>query len=203
LRCHAQGGDAKTEDVARVRWRLFPHERKLELLEQTDKTCRFRYGGLQVDLVCLEQRGGFAMKPQEIGKGPWAAWTPLLARSAPWSQGDFVHVATIVRPTGASGSVHLKALPNGAAAVLVEPDGRKALVWVVNLHRHWQQYQLDLPAGVTVHTYKRDVEMPPVPPGEPANTGLIGGESALWIIESDRQLNPEILLSGLRADDGR
>jgi hypothetical protein len=85
----------------------------------------------------------------------------------------------------------------------MEPDGRKAYVWVANLTRHYRQYLLDLPSGVKVRTYKRDVEMPPAPPGEPANTGLSGAESAVWILESEKPLDVQVLLGGLRAGKGR
>ncbi len=203
LRCHANGGDAATHDVARVRWRLSPQDRKLDILEQGENTLSFQYGGLRVDIVRLDQRGGFALKPDSITDAPRASWTPLLVRPAPWLQGDFANVSTVVRPAGAQGAVQVKALTNGAAAALLEPDGRKAFVWVANLHRQWQQYLLDVPPGVAVRAFKRDVEMPPVPPGEPANAGLLGGESAVWVLESGAPLEPKTLLDGIRAGKGR
>jgi len=173
------------------------------VLDQNEKTCRFRYGGLEVNLLCLDQRGGFTFKPEEIGEPPRAAWTPLLSRPAPWAKGDFVNVVTVVRPANAEGVVRVKALTHGAAAVLVEPGARKAFVWAANLHRQWQQYLLRLPAGAKVRTYKRDVEMPLVPPGEPANTGLLGGESAVWVLDSEAPLDPNVLDDGLASGKGR
>jgi hypothetical protein len=209
LRCHAAGGDPQIEDVARVRWRLAPAGRELEVLELTPQSCRFRYGGLEVVLLCLDEKGGFAFRPEEVsthtkkGVSVWSAWTPLLVRKAPWAAGDFVNVATIIRPVKSQAGVQVKALSHGAAAVLSNPGDRKVLVWTANLWRHWEQYMLDLPPGVKVRTAKRDVEMPPVPPGEPASVGLLGGESALWEIESDTSLDLHALLDKLRAGKGR
>ena len=161
-----------------MRWRLAPAGRELKVCELTPQSCRFRYGGLEVVLLCLDEKGGFAFRPEEIGKTPWSAWTPLLVRTAPWAAGDFVNVATIIRPVESQAAVRVKALSYGAAAVLSDPGDRKVRVWTANLWRHWEQYMLDLPPGVKVRTAKRDVEMPPVPPGEPASVGLLGGESA-------------------------
>ena len=201
LRCHASGGDAG--DVARVRWRISPAGRKLDILEQSERSLRFRYGRLRGDLLSLDPAGSFSFKPADVGEAPMAAWTPLLVRSAPWSTGDAVNVATIIRPDGAEGSIATMSLTHGAAAVLLEPDARKAYVWVVNLGRHLQQYMLNLPPGVTVRTYKRDVEMPPVPRGEPANTGLQGAEGAVWVLTSNTALDVRTLIAGLRAGKSR
>ncbi len=203
LRCVAPGGDARTKDTARVRWRLSPQGRKLDVIEQTASSLQFRYGGLQTKLVCLEQKGGFQFAPAEITEAPRAAWTPLLTRSAPWSSGDYLHVATIVQPANSSANLQIKPMKNGAAVAAVEPDGRKAYVWTVNLHRQLQQYMLDLPSNVTVSTYKRDVKLPGVPPGEPANAGLVGGESALWVLDAKSPLDPAQLLSGLKPGKSR
>ena len=197
---HYQGSGApNAQDIARVRWRLAPHGRKLQMIEQSATNLRFQYGGLRADLLCLDQKGGFSFQPAEITEAPREAWTPLLVRS----NGTLAQVATIVRPANAEGSVEVTSLPNGAAAVLLEPDRRKAYVWVVNLHRQMQQYLLDLPAGVKVSTYKRDVEMPTVPPGEPANAGLVGGEGVVWVIQSDAPLDARVLLKGLRGGKSR
>jgi len=203
LRCHASGGDANSKDTARIRWRLSPQGRKLEVVEQSETSLKFRYGGLSAEVRCLEQKGGFKFAAEEITEAPRAAWTPLLAHAAPWSSGDYLHVATIVRPAQSDAVVEIKTLKNGAALVALEPDGRKAFVWVVNLHRQLQQYLLDLPQGVKVSTYKRDLEMPLVPPGEPANAGLVGAESALWVLRSELKLDAGQLLTGLRAGKSR
>jgi hypothetical protein len=48
------------------------------------------------------------------------------ARRAQWSAGDYLHVATVVRPTRSEDSVRVKGLRNDGAAAAVEPDGRKA-----------------------------------------------------------------------------
>jgi hypothetical protein len=203
LRCHAPGGVLSAGDAARVRWRLAPAGRELEVAERAESSLRFRYGGLQTDLTCLEQRGGFAFAPAEITEAPRAAWTPLLVRPAPWSTGDFVNVATVIRPAHAQGDVHIRALRNGAVALALEPGGRKAYMWLVNLHREMQQYLMDLPAGVTLRSYKRDFEMSSVPPGEPANAGLMGAEGALWVVQSESPLKPQALLDAVRAGKSR
>jgi hypothetical protein len=203
LRCDADGGSADGKDTARVRWRLAPVGRKILVQEKTESACRFQYGGLQVNLERLDQRGGFAFATEEIGQPPQAALTPVLSRAAPWSRRDFAHVASVIRPAGTQGSVHLKALANGAAAVLLEPEGRKALVWVANLERHFQQFLLDVPGGATVATFKHGVEMPGVPPGEPANLGLLGSESGVWLIESKELIDPKALVERLRTGKGR
>jgi hypothetical protein len=195
--------NAQNGAVARVRWRLAPQGRKLQMIEQSATSLRFQYGGLRADLQCLDRKGGFSFQPDKITEAPREAWTPLLVRSAQPSAGAFAHVATIIRPAGAEGTAEVTALPNGAAAVLLEPDRRKAYVWVANLHRQLQQYLLDLPAGVKVDTYKRDVEMPSVPPGEPANAGLVGGEGAVWVIQSESPLDARALLKGLRGGKSR
>ena len=71
------------------------------------------------------------------------------------------------------------------------------------MHRQMQQYLLDLPTGVKVTTYKRDVVMPSVPPGEPANAGLVGGEGAVWVIQSESPLDAGALLKGVRGGKSR
>jgi hypothetical protein len=197
---HYQGaGQPDAQDIARVRWRLAPKGRKLQIVEQSATSLRFQYGGLRTDLVRLDTGTGFTFQPDNITEEPRQTWTPLLVRSG----GTSTQVATIIRPAGAEGTVEITGLPNGAAAVLLEPDRRKAYVWAVNLHRQLQQYLLDLPAGVNVTTYKRDVEMPSVPPGEPANAGLVGGEAVVWVIQSDTPLDAQSLLKKLRPGKSR
>ena len=97
----------------------------------------------------------------------------------------------------------MKSAGNGAAAVLLEPEGRKALVWVANLERHFQQFLLDVPPGATVTTFKHGLEMPGLPPGEPANLGLLGAESGVWLLESKASIDPAALLAGLRVGKRR
>ena len=48
-------------------------------------------------------------------------------------------------------------------------------------------------------TYKRDLEMPSVPLGQPANAGLAGWESAIWVIQAEVKMDAAQLLAGLRA----
>ena len=203
LRCDADGGKAEGKDVARIRWRLAPVGRKLLVAEQSESALRLQYGDLKVDLTRLDQRGGFAFSTPEIGQPPQAAQTPVLSRPGPWSRRDFVHVATVIRPAESDGSVCVKSLDNAAAAVLLEPGGRKAIVWVVNLERHYQQVLLDVPPGATIVAYKHCVEMPGIPPGEPANLGLQGSESGIWTLASPEPIDAKALLERLKSGKRR
>jgi hypothetical protein len=45
--------------------------------------------------------------------------------------------------------------------------------------------------------------MPRVPPGGNAFCSLLGGESAVWVIESPEPLDPASLLEGLHSGRGR
>jgi hypothetical protein len=201
LRCCTAGGNAG--DVARVRWRLSPESRKLKIAEQTETSVRFQYGRLQADLACFDQHGGAAFKPEKITEAPRQEWTPMLTRPAPWAAGDFINVSTVARPAGAAGSVTTRGFKNGGAAVLIEAGGRKAHVWVANLTRGTQHFLMDVPAGVDVTTYKRNVYLPPVPPGQPAHAGLAGGEAAIWVVESAQPINAEALMTGIRQSNTR
>ena len=127
----------------------------------------------------------------------------MLLHPAPWTAGSFVHVATVVRPASADGTVQVRAMRHGAVAALLEPDGRRAYVWAANLYRHVQQYTLDLPGGAAVWTYKRNVELPRVPKNQPANLGLQGGEAGLWVLESAVPLDAAALLAGVKAGKSR
>jgi hypothetical protein len=195
--------EPSAQQIARVRWRLSPHGRTLRTIELSPLSLRFQFGGLRADLACLDQSGGFSFQPEQITEAPRESWTPLLVRPAQRASGAFAHVATIVRPANTDGVAAVRSLPNGAAAVLLEPGQRKASVWVVNLHRQMQQYMLVLPKGVKVTTYKHNAEMPPVPSVEPANAGLVGGEGAVWVIESDSTLDAQALLSSVSAGKSR
>lgn len=205
LRYHGDGG---REGKVRVRWPLTPPGRELDLHEMNDERFTFTYGGLHVDLHRLAEAGGFTFGAEEISQPPHEAWTPMLVRDGKspetaWSTGNFVHVGTVIHPAGTEGEVHVKSLRNGAAALMLEPDRKKAFVWVVNLTRQWQGYTLELPEGVECRTYKRDVEMPPVPPGQPAYLGLPSVENGLWVLESETEMSPETLLNNLERKDGR
>jgi hypothetical protein len=129
--------------------------------------------------------------------------SPVLRRPAPWLAGDRVHVATDIHPAGSDGRVHFKALNEAAAALLLEPNRRKAFIWTASLVRHWRQHELEVPPGATVRLFKRDVEMPPVPPDSNAFCSLLGGESAVWVIESPTPLDPDNVLAGLHSGWGR
>jgi hypothetical protein len=214
MRCHKNGGDATGKDVARIRWRLSPDGRVFQQQEESDTVSNFRYGGLQVQLHRLAQEGGFrfasgpldysAFRFEKLkGERPYADTSPMLARPAPWSAGEYVYVATDISPAGSTGQVLFRPLYQGAAAMLVEPGGRRAYLWIVTLERFWRQYLWDLPAGVTARAYKwKHIEMPPVPSGEPANTGLLGGDGTVWVIESMQQVPAQAILDSLRAGKG-
>jgi hypothetical protein len=202
LACHTDGGNAG--DVARVRWRLSPADRELKVGSQTDKALRFEYGRLAGDLECLGDVGGCGFRPEKITEAPRAAWTPLLVKQAPWKKGDAMHVATVVRPANATGKVKVGSVTTGgvktgAVAVLLDAGGLKAHVWIVNLTRHQQNYLWTVPSGIAVRTYKRDVTMPPIPPGQPAHAGLIGGESLIWVLESAKPFDADALLAAVTA----
>jgi hypothetical protein len=203
LRCHADGGAAAGQDMARLRWRLSPQGRKLVPGERTETAWSFNYGELEVRLERLKEQGGFHFGEGKDEPAPRAAWYPTLERSGPWKSGDYVQVATVIHPAGSAGAVQVKALTHGAAAAMVEPGGRKAYVWVVNLSRHFQQQLMAVPAGATVRTYKRNVELPPVPPGKPAAAGLLGGEAAVWVVEAPTALTAGELLAAVSSGQGR
>jgi len=197
LRCHADGGSPETEDVARVVWPLAPTTRKLTEHSRDDSSLWLSYGSLDVQTVRLAEKGGF-----EYGVDTDAV-SPVLRRSAPWLAGDHVNVATHIHPAGSDGKVHFKALKEAAAALLLEPDRRKAYLWTASLVRHWRQHELKVPPGATVRLFKRDVEMPRVPPGSNAFCSLLGGESAVWVIESPVPLDPDSVFKGLHSGWGR
>ena len=114
-----------------------------------------------------------------------------------------MNAALVAAPAAAEGSVLLKTLPRAAAALLVEPDVRSALLWVANLDRHAQQFLLDIPPGAHIRLFRRSVEMPPVPEGEVALAYLSGAENGVWIVESPTRLDPEAILAALRVGKGR
>jgi hypothetical protein len=201
LLCNTSGGAAG--DMARIRCRLAPAARPLKIEEQSDVLWRFNYGGLSVRLARLEAKGEFSFRALDKEQPPLAEWTPGLAYNGPWLAGDFLHAGVVAAPASAEGSVVLKALPHGAAALLMEASQRKAFLWVANLDRHWQQYLLPVPAGASVKLFRKSVEMPPVPAGAVASAGLQGAENGVWVIESPTPLNSQAILAGLRAGKGR
>jgi hypothetical protein len=156
-----------------------------------------RYGALEVKSTRLAERGGFAFGVDDDGI------SPTLARPAPWSAGDYVNVATDIHPADSGGEVYFKPLVEAGAALLVEPGQRKAYLWTASLVRHWRQHALVVPDEASVRLYKRNVEMPPPPSGSKAYCSLMGGESAVWIIESKRPLDPARILQGLQSGWGR
>jgi hypothetical protein len=197
LDCHRDGGDPATDDAARVVWPLAPAGRTLTEHGRDDSSLRLSYGQMEIECLRLEEKGGFAFGVDSDGV------SPVLRQPAPWRAGHHVQVATHVRPAKSSGSVHFKKLNEAAAALLLEPDGRKAYLWTASLARHWRQHELKVPPQATVRLFKRDVEMPKVPPGSNAFCSLLGGESAVWVIESPEPLDPESILEGLVSGWGR
>lgn len=197
LRCHQDGGDPQTGDTARVVWPLAPTGRQMAEPDRDESSLQLRYGSLELKTVRLEENGGFTYGLDPDGL------SPVLQRPAPWKAGDHVNVATDIYPDQSDGTVHFKALNEAAAALLLEPDRRKAFLWVANLTRHWRQHELEVPAESTVRLFKRNVEMPKVPPGSKAYCSLFGGESAVWVIESPKELDPNHVLSQLTSGWGR
>lgn len=197
LRCHEDGGNPATGDTARIVWPLAPTGRELTELQRNESSLRLRHGALQIDTFRLEEEGGFVYGVDADGI------SPVLQHRAPWKAGHHVNAGTDIHPAASNGTVRFKPLNEAAAALLLEPDGRKACLWVANLTRHWRQHELEVPVGATVRLFKRDVEMPKVPPGSKAYCSLLGGESAVWVIESTGALDPESVLAGLTSGWGR
>lgn len=202
LRCHQAGGDPATDDRAQVRWKFAPATAKLTIDELKPDLWSGRVGGLSVRFEKLAESGSFLFG-DEAEAAPALANSVILAHSAPWKLGETVHVATDVHPTASDGAVRFVALNEGAAAVLAEPGGRRALVWVANLTRHYRQYELTLPAGATARVVRRHGELPPVPAGVPVVAPLNGAQSAVMVIDSREPLDPATLVAGLRAGPGR
>ncbi|NUQ00313.1 MAG: hypothetical protein HUU35_10725 [Armatimonadetes bacterium] len=156
--------------------------------------------GLALRLERLGMRGDFA-----FGEQPEAA--PLLAsvtlaRAAPWKQGDHLEVATDIHPDVSEGQVRFKSLTEGGAALLLEPGGRQAWLWVANLVRHWRLFELTVPAGIEVRGYKRGQELPPL--AEPVATmPLNGAQSGVWRLEAAAPLDADQVLASLVAGQGR
>lgn len=197
LRCHQDGGDPATDDIARVVWPLAPTGRELTEIGRDESSQRFRYGALQVECVRLAENGGFTSAVDSDGL------SPVLHQQAPWKAGHHVNVATDIHPAESDGTVHFKPLNEAAAALLLEPGGHKGYLWVASLVRHWRQHELEVPRGATVRLFKRNIEMPRVPPGSNAYCSLLAGESAVWVIESSQSLDPESVLAGLTSGWGR
>jgi hypothetical protein len=204
LQCHADGGEPGGHDQARVRWRLAPKGRELTQLKRNGENWSMDWGGLELYLTCLEQRGGFQFAQDKSQFSPYAEWAPVLTKNDSWVIGDFVNVATVIRPRGADGQVYIRSLRYGAAALAIEPDGCSAYLWVVNLERQCHQFLWDIPKTVSVQSYKwRNRKMPPVPAGEPASASLNGGESMVWQFTSDVPIEAEAILESMRVGQGR
>jgi len=60
-----------------------------------------------------------------------------------------------------------------------------------------------LPPGATIVAYKHCVEMPGIPPGEPANLGLQGSESGIWTLASPEPIDAKALLERLKSGKRR
>ena len=205
LHCHADGGSVETDDQARLRWRFAPVGRELlcardEENGSLDAVC----GELRVRMRVLGERGGFGFAEIDDQEPPRIATAPVLVRAAPWQAGDFVMCATDARPAGSDTEVRVKALNEAAAAVMVEPGGARAHVWIASLGRHVRQHHLAPVAGVkSVRVFERDVELTPPFPGEEAVLSLHGGESALFELTADGGLTAEGIVTALSSGWGR
>ena len=86
---------------------------------------------------------------------------------------------------------------------MVEPDSRRAYVWVVSLSRHFRQHHLAPMPGVRVRVFERNVELTPPFPGEKAVLSLHGGESGLFELSSEKSLDADAILAAVTAGWGR
>lgn len=203
LRCHEAGGDVETADVAQIRWRLAPVGRELTVMEDTPVGLALTYGKLRVEATLLGEKGGFAFSIPEGGEPPHASSIPAVRRPAPWGPGDFVHVGTDMCPSTSDSGIVLRALKEAAAAIMLEPDGRRAHIWVASLTRHLRQHHLLCQTGWTVRVFERDVELTPPLPGERGTVSLHGGESALMEVVCAKPVTAEELAEGLQSGWGR
>jgi hypothetical protein len=203
LRCHADGGNAETEDVARVRWRFAPVNRDLTVEQNSDSERKASCGRLRTRAVLLDEKGGFTFQETDGTAPPHNAKALMLARPAPWQSGDHVAVAIDVRPDTAETSVHIKMLNEGAAMLMIAPDGRHGIIWTVSLVRHFRQHYLDPLEGVAVRRFERNVELTPPLAEHQAFLSLHGGESAILELESKEPLDPSAILAALHSGWGR
>lgn len=202
LRAHADGGDAATDDVAQLRFAFLPQTGQLRCDSVTPQSWTGGIGGLNLRVTTLAERGGF-LYGDSAEQPPAAAFGLVLARPAPWRTGDFVNAAIDLAPGDSDGEVAFTPLDEGGAAVLLEPGGKVAWVWVANLVRHWRHHLLTLPEGATATVYRRRAPMPPSPAGQPVTIAVQAAESAVVKVESATPLRASMLLDGVVSSWGR
>jgi hypothetical protein len=203
LRCHADGGKAETEDVAHVRWRFAPVGRDFAIQQTSETERNVSCGRLRVRALLLGEQGGFAFRETEGEAPPHQSKSLTLARPAPWQAGDHVAVAIDARPDTSDTQIHTKMLTEGAAMLMIAPNGKHGVLWVASLARHFRQHHLDPLPGVRLRRFERDVELTPPRPGRDAVLSLHGAESAILELESDKALDPAAILAALHAGWGR
>ena len=204
LRCHSDGGSPDTDDQARFRWRFAPVGREYHVsgddANLRDAVC----AGLRVRMQLLAERGGFSFGEVVGQEPPHLPTTPVLSRPAPWQTGDFAMCATQARPAASETEVRVKLLNEAAAAVMVEPEGLKAYVWIASLGRHMRQHHLAPVPGVSsIRVFERDVELTPPFPDEQAVLSLHGGETGLFELTAARALAAEPIVQALSSGWGR
>ena len=204
LHCHGDGGSPDTDDQARVRWRFAPVGRELSLATGDAHVRAADCAGLSVRVQMLAEKGGFRFGEVSDQQPPRLATALLLSRPAPWQAGDFAMCATDAHPATSDTEVRVKLLNEAAAAVMLEPEGRKAYVWIVSLGRHVRQHHLAPVPGVRgVRVFERDVELTPPFPGEQATLSLHGGESGLFELAAADAIGVEDILDALSSGWGR
>ena len=203
LRCHADGGDPGTEDVAQVRWRFGPATRELTIEEPSQTERQVRCSRLRTRTVLLKERGGFVFEDIDGTTATHRARALALARPAPWEAGDRVEVATDAHPANSSTRVHIKPLNEAGAMLLIAPDGKHGILWVASLGRHFRQHLLAPLPGVQVRRFERNVELTPPQANRETVLSLHGAESATAELTSQSPLNADAILAALRSGWGR
>ncbi len=203
LRCHADGGSAETDDAARVRWRFAPVTRELGIAQPSAETRDVSCGRLRVRAQLLGETGGFAFGTDQTTPPPDQPESLILARPGPWLTGDHVEVATDARPAASDTEVRIIPLTEGAAMLLIEPDGKRGFLWVASLARHFRQHVLAPLPGVEVRRFERDVELTPPQTGRETIVSLHGAESAVLELTSNAPLDAKAIQASLRSGWGR
>jgi hypothetical protein len=203
LRCHEDGGKAETADAARVRWRFAPVNRELAIAAPSETEREVACGRLRTRAVLLDEAGGFLFGEQEEAAPPHQSRALVLTRPGPWEVGDHVAVAVDAHPETSDTQVHVIPLKEGAAMLMIQPDGTHGVLWVVSLTRHFRQQVLAPLPGVRIRRFERDVELTPPQVGREAMVSLHGGESALLELASDAPLDPELIRSNVVSGWGR
>ncbi len=201
LLCHAEGGDARTADRAQVRVVHAPQGRAAQDVAVTEEAWSGEIGSLAIRLQKLGGQGSWRFG-DEAAAAP-AGGAVVLAREAPWKTGDGVQVACDVHPAASDSQVVCSAVQDGAAALLIEPDGREAWLWVVNLTRHFRGHELALPPGYRAQVWKRSAALPPPAAGQAVGLPLSAAEGAVARITAAQGIDPAAVLGALHPGWGR